>query len=583
MIRRFLAVCAVVCVSASFLTSRKHADNSASPAESPADLIFTNGKIYTVDAKRPWATAVAIRGERIVALGDSEASLKSWIGPRTRVVDLHSQFAMPGFNDAHVHLAEAAFGRLAVNLEGSVSLAEIQQRIRAHLKDYKPGEWVTGRGWDHTLWPVKKFPTRQDLDAIATDRPMFFGRMDGHVAIVNSRALQIAGITRESPDPPGGRIERDSKTGEPSGLLEESSAMNLVYRRIPPYSEAQRRRAFELVMNEATQFGVTSMQDNSVHGLLESDNYGWLNFLIYQQMRREGKLKIRITEWLPFFAPLDRLEEMRRLGGASSADNPGDPWVKPGALKAYLDGTIGSRTAAMLAPYSDDPSTSGILRVDPAEVTRLAIERDRAGFQIALHGIGDRANRVALDIFAAVLAANGPRDRRDRIEHAQIVALVDLPRFASLHVIASMQPSHLLDDERWASDRLGPERVNGAYAWRSMLQNGAPLAFGTDFPVESIDPLRGLYACVTRELPGGGPPGGWQPEERLTIDECLRSYTVGSAYGQFEEQRKGTIAPGMLADIVVFPADLTRMPASELLHTPVAMTVVGGRIAYQRP
>jgi len=596
MARGLLAVCVLVCAAIALMPVQQHASSPAdegskrSPsatfqavAQGPADLVLVNGKIYTMDAKHPWTAAIAIRGETIVAIGDSKSSLKSLIGPETHVLDLQGQFAMPGFNDAHVHLADAAYGKLSANLEGAASLAEFQQRIRDQLKGSMPGDWITGRGWDHTLWPDKKFPTRQDLDAVASDRPMFFSRMDGHVAIVNSLALEIAGITRATPDPAGGHIERDAKTGEPTGMLEETSAMTLVYQNVPQYSPTQRRGALEIVMREATQYGVTSVQDCSVYDKPRSDNFGWLNFQIYQQMRREGKLTIRITEWLPFSAPLDRLEEMRREGGFSVPGKLGDAWLNTGTLKALLDGSLGSRTAAMLAPYSDDASTSGILRLDAAQVTSMAIERDRAGFQIAFHAIGDRANRIALDTFAAVLAANGPRDRRDRIEHAQIVALPDLPRFASLRVIASMQPSHLLDDERWAGDRLGSERVKGAYAWQSMLKNGAPLAFGTDFPVESINPMRGLYACVTRELPGGGPPGGWQPQERLTIDECLRAYTTGSAFAQFEEQRKGTIAPGMLADIAVFPADLTNIPPSDLLHTPVAMTIVGGRIVSQRP
>jgi hypothetical protein len=273
--------------------------------------------------------------------------------------------------------------------------------------------------------------------------------------------------------------------------------------------------------------------------------------------------------------PIEQLEEMRRSGGTT------DPWVKTGALKAILDGSLGSRTAAMIAPYSDDSSTSGILRLDPAQVKAFAIERDRAGFQLAFHAIGDRANRVALDTFEAVRAANGPRDRRDRIEHAQIVSPADLPRFASFDVIASMQPSHLLDDQRWATDRIGPERLKGAYAWQTMEKNGVHLAFGTDFPVESVNPLRGIYSCVTRELPGGGPEGGWYPEEKLKMNECLRDYTWGSAYAEFEEARKGTIAPSMLADIVVFPSDITQIPARDLLKLPVAMTIAGGRIVYE--
>jgi predicted amidohydrolase YtcJ len=554
----------------------------ASMPEAPADLVLTNGRIYTLEVKHPWASAVAIRGESIAAVAGPDADLKSFIGPKTRVIDLRGQFAMPGFNDAHVHLAGAGQEMLEVNLEGAASLPEFQQRIRGRLKDFKPGEWIIGRGWDHTLWPEKKFPTRQDLDAVSTDHPMFFGRVDGHVAIANSRALAIAGITRTTPDPPGGHIERDAATGEPSGMLEEDAAMDLVYDRIPPYSAAQRRRALELAIDEAVKYGITSLQDNSVDNKPDSENFGWQNFLVLQQLQREGALKARVTEWLPFGAPLARLEEMRRTGGASSPGHPGDPWLKTGAVKAFLDGSLGSRTAAMLAPYSDAPATSGILRMEPKQLEQMSLERDRAGFQLAFHAIGDRANRLALDVFATVRTANGTRDRRDRVEHAQVVALADLGRFASLGVIASMQPSHLLDDERWAADRLGPERVKGAYAWHTMQQDGVHLAFGTDFPVESVNPLRGLYACVTRELPGGGPAGGWYPEERLNMDDCIRAYTVGSAYAEFEELRKGTLAPGMLADIVVFPADITRVPARDLLHTPVAMTIVGGRIVYQQ-
>jgi predicted amidohydrolase YtcJ len=547
------------------------------PLDPPATLVLTNGKIFTGVAAQPWAKAVAIRGDSIVAITSEDPSeqVKSWLGPSTLVIDLHGQFAMPGFNDAHIHLAYAAYQKGEVDLGGVPSLGELQERIRVRLKDIAPGEWIIGPGWDHTLWPVKKFPNRHDIDAISTDHPMFLERTDGHVAVVNSRALDIAGITRATPDPPGAHIERDAITGEPTGMLEEDAAMNLVYQRIPPYSEAKRLRAFGLVIDEASQIGVTSVQDNSVMSLPDDDNFGWQNFLVMQRMQREGQLKVRITEWLPFSFPLARLEEMRRVGGTT------DSWLKTGALKALLDGSLGSRTAAMLAPYSDDPTKTGILRLDPVETTRMAIDRDSAGFQIAFHAIGDRANRIALDVFAAALKANGPRDRRDRIEHAQVVASDDFARYTALGVIASMQPSHLLDDERWANDRLGPERIKGAYAWHTMEKDGIRLVFGTDYPVESINPMRGIYACVTRELPGGGPPGGWEPQEKLSIDDCLRAYTAGSAYAEFEEQRKGTIAPGMLADIVVFPVDITRIPPRDLLTTRVAMTIAGGRVVYE--
>ena len=556
----------------------------------PADLVLTNGIISTMDENHPRASMIAIRGESIIAVAynisdavksEQAAEVQALIGPNTRVIDLGGKFAMPGFNDAHIHLFGAAYAKLQIDFTGVKSIPEFQDRIRARLKDYKPGEWILGRGWDHTLWPGKKFPARQDLDSVSTDHPMVFGRLDGHVAIANSRALKIAGVTRATPDPPGGHIERDASSGEPTGMLEES-AMSLVYGRIPRYSMEQRRRAVQLVMDEAVQYGVTSVQDNSVMDADDAANYGWQNFLVLDQLKREGKLKFHVTEWLPFLAPVSRLEEMRRFGGSSTPENPGDPWLKTGQAKLIMDGSLGSRTAAMLAPYSDDPSTSGILEIEPDRLKQMAIERDRAGFQLGFHAIGDRANRVALDTFAAVLEANGPRDRRDRVEHAQVVEAVDFTRFGKLNVIASMQPAHLLDDERWATDRLGPERSRGAYAWHTMERNGVPLAFGTDYPVVPINPLRGIYACVTRQLTDGMPKRGWQPQERLRAKDCFRAYTVGSAFAQFEEQRKGTIAPGMLADIVVYPKDLNETKPSEILTISVVMTIVGGKIVYQQ-
>ena len=545
---------------------------SSSPTEQQtADLVFLDGVIYTGDAQRPRASAVAIRGEWIVAVG-SDADVRAWIGKDTRVVDLHGRFAMPGFNDAHLHLASGGLAKLSVDFTGANSLAEFQQRIRDRLKDYPPGVWMSSRGWDHTLWPGQHFPTRQDLDAVAADRPMIFGRVDGHVAIANSMALKLAGITKDTPDPPAGHIVRDPSTGEPTGMLEEDSAMGVVWHRVPPPSHEQLRRGIEMALAELARNGITSMQDNSVQSF-----DAWPVFSVYAELKKEGKLTTRISEWLPFDASLAELEELRRRGGTS------DPWLKTGSLKGFLDGSLGSRTAALLAPYSDDPATSGILRMDPVRTKQMSIERDHAGFQIAFHAIGDRANRVALDVFTAVLAANGPRDRRDRVEHAQVIAPDDFSRFADLHVIASMQPSHETTDMRWAEARLGPVRSRGAYAWKTMLDHGVHLAFGTDYPVEEINPMRGLHACVTRELPAGGPPGGWEPQEKISLDDCLRAYTAGAAYAEFEETRKGIIAPKNLADIVVLSDDVTRVPPQELLHIAPVMTVVGGRVVFQKP
>src|SRR5277367_5625767 len=607
MSRRFLATFFIVAAIAATLiatrTTNSVAEDSAaifsapstqnaarfSPADGPADLVLTNAQIETMDSAHEWASAVAIRGESIVAVfyitpvstdAQKAASadtpeIKPWLGPNTRILNLHGAFVMPGFNDAHVHIGQSALTKLAIDFTGVQSLAEFQQRIRENIKNRAPGEWITGFGWDQTLWSGHRDPTRADLDAVSTAHPMFFTRVDDHVAIANSLALKIAGVTKDTAEPGTGHIARDPQTNEPTGLLQEGGARNLVFSQIAAPSSAERRRGIELVLADAARNGITSLQDCSYLEITADTAYSRENFLIYQQLRKEEKLTARITEWLDFTMPLAKLEALRSEWGST------DPWLKTGALKAYLDGSLGSRTAAMFAPYSDAPDTSGLLNADEAKLAPMAIERDRAGFQIAFHAIGDRANHLALDTYAAVVAANGPRDRRDRVEHAQVVAPEDFARFAQLDVIASMQPSHLLDDERWASGRLGPERSRGAYAWRTMEQHGVHLAFGTDHPVEPLNPLRGIYACVTRQLPQGSP--SWQPQESLPMRDCLRAYTVGSAFAEFEEKRKGTIAPGMFADLVVYAADLNQIPARDLLTTPVKITIAGGRIVYQQP
>lgn len=534
-----------------------------------AELVLTNGTIYTGEDARPRVEAVAIRGERIVATGTSK-EIEAWVGPNTRVVDLKGRFAMPGFNDAHVHLANGGQAKLSVELNGCKSISELQERIRARLSEYKQGEWITGRGWDHTLWPVKKFPTKKDLDAVSTEHPMIFNRVDGHVAIANSLALKLAGITKDSPNPESGEIERDS-AGEPTGMLKEGGAMSLVFRKVPELSPEQRRRGIQLALAEVGSFGVTSIQDNS----------GWNDFLTYVELKKDGKLTARISEWLPFTAPLDRLEEMRKTGGTA------DPWLRTAGLKGVIDGALGGRTAAMIEPYSDQASTRGILNISEDRLMQLAVERDAANFQINLHAIGDRANRAALNAFEAAknarLANNTAKgwDPRHRVEHSQIVALEDIPRFGSLGVIASMQPSHQTTDSRWALDRVGPERIKGAYAWKSMQRVGARLAFGTDYPVEPISPFRGVFACVTREV-DGQPGSSWQPQEKISLDDCIKAYTEGSAYADHAEKDKGRIAVGQLADIIVLSSDLTKIPPQQILRTNVQLTFVGGRLVYEK-
>ncbi len=532
----------------------------------PTTTYYTHGRIYTNDPEHPWAEAMAISEGKITCIGKTDHVLLDCGGGQEGVetINLKGQFLMPGFNDAHVHLGGAGADELAVPLTGVPSVEEMQKRLAAAVAQRKPGEWITGGGWDHTTWPEKKFPNRQQLDAIAPKNPVILTHISGHVAVANSLALKSAEIDKTTPNPPGGEIEHDA-LGEPTGMLKEGAAMSLVKVRIPDPSPEQRRKGIELVLQNVAKNGVTSVQDYSE----------WADFQVYQELKEAGKLTVRITEWLPFNLPVDELQNMRVQGGTK------DPWLKTGALKAFTDGALGSRTAAMLEPYSDDPSTTGILTNDPEKLTAMAIQRDKLGFQLAFHAIGDRANRIALDVFEAVAKANGKRDRRDRIEHAQVVAPLDFSRFAELHVIASMQPSHQTTDMRWAEDRIGRERILGAYAWATLLKSGARLAFGTDYNVEPISPFRGLYACVTRERPDGGPKNGWEPQEKISLEDCIRAYTSGSAYAQFEEGKKGELKAGEYADFIILSNDLTKVPPAQFTKTRVLRTVVGARTVYQ--
>jgi predicted amidohydrolase YtcJ len=528
-------------------------------------VYYTHGRIYTNDPGSPWAEAMAVTDGIISCIGKMDHVLLDCGGSQegAETVNLHGQFLMPGFNDAHVHLGGAGAQALAVPLTGVPSVEEMQKRVAEAVAHHKEGEWITGGGWDHTLWPERRFPNRHQLDAVAPKNPVILTHVSGHVAVANSLALKKAEIDKSTPNPPGGEIEHDG-LGEPTGMLKEAAAMNLVRVRIPDPSPEERRRGLELVLKNVAQNGVTSVQDNSA----------WEDFQVYQQLKEEGKLTVRITEWLPFNASLDDLQNMRAQGGWK------DPWLKTGALKAVTDGALGSRTAALLEPYSDDASAIGILTYDPEKLRAMAIERDKLGFQLAFHAIGDRANRIALDVFEAVAKANGRRDRRDRIEHAQVVAPLDFPRFAEQHAIASMQPSHQTTDMRWAEDRIGKERIKGAYAWATMLKNGVRLAFGTDYPVEPISPFRGLHACVSRERPDGGPKNGWEPQEKISLQDCISAYTTGSAYAQFEEGKKGELKQGEYADFIILSSDLTKVPPNEYTKTRVLRTVVGGRTVY---
>ncbi len=547
-----------------------------------ADVIFVHGNIYTgvVGASTfhevQRAEAIAVLGGRIEAVGSENAILKLK-GPSTEVVNLEGHFVMPGFNDAHVHLGEAGFQGLTVNLNGVQSLTEFRERIKARLETATPGEWIVGGGWDETRWPVKELPTRWDVDEVTTDHPVLLERVDGHTAVANTRALRMASITLASKEPVGGQIVRDSG-GQPNGILRDT-AIQAVTPLIPRPSHEKRRQALESALRDLARWGVTSAQDYS--GPADS-KANWEDFQVFEEIERDGKLTARISEWLAFDDPIETLEAQR------AAHSQSDPMLRTGMLKGFMDGSLGSHTAALLQPYADDPNNSGLPRYDQAKLTQMTKDRVDAGFQIGFHAIGDKGVQMALNAFAEaekdaqekkIKAANGGDDYRLRIEHAQVTNPAQVAEFKKLKIIASMQPSHLLTDMNWAMARLGPERAAYSYAWSEFLNSGVTLAFGTDYPVEPVNPFRGLYAAVTRKSEDG--KKDYFPAQKLTMDQAIAAYTTGAAFAEFAEKDKGKLAPGMLADFVVLDRDLTASIPAKVLGTKVLRTVVGGKTVYQ--
>jgi predicted amidohydrolase YtcJ len=559
----FLILLASLMTSDASSRSDSQLINNTPSANNSCDIIFVNGDIYT-QSQPARVQAMAVRDGRIIAIGANDDILKLKQGS-TQVVDLGGHFVMPGFNDAHVHLAYGGRQLLEVDLVGVKSLAEMQQRIAQHAKTATPTDWLVGGGWDHTLWAGETLPTRQDIDAVTANHPAIFSRVDSHIAVANTAALKAAGMFAKIPDPPGGEIDRDS-SGQATGIVRETARM-LLQSKAPLPSPALRRRGIALALANAAHWGITSVQDYS----------DWDDYLIYEDLEREGKLTVRISEWIPFNNPLDMLEKQR-------VQHPADDLMLHTAmLKGFMDGSLGSRTAALLAPYSDDSGKSGLPQFDQNTLNRMAIERSAAGFQLGFHAIGDRAAQMALDAFAAAerdaRRNNRMRDFRFRIEHDQIVAPNQFEQYRKLGVIASVQPSHLLTDMNWAMERVGPERAKTSYPWKQFLDHDVLLAFGTDYPVEPITPFRGIYAAVSRQNEAGTKQ--YFPEQKITIEQALAAYTTGAAYAQFAEKDKGTLAPGMLADFVVLDRDLTKVAAPDILKTQVLRTVVGGKTVYE--
>jgi hypothetical protein len=568
----------LLCVLSS-AASAQNAPVMQTAAQPKADVIFIHGNVYTgaVDessslgaSKR--AEALAIRGDRILAVGNRNeiARLK---GPETKIIDLGGHFVMPGFNDAHVHLAIAGLEKLNLNMVGAKDIDEFRERLRAKCKAAAPGEWVVGAGWDETLWPVKVLPSRWDLDEVSGDHPVFLARVDaGHIAVANTRALQLASVTVATKDGPGGKIDRD-EVGTPTGILREKAA-DAVRAVIPKPTHEKRRHAIETALADLASHGITSAQDYSPQ---------WEDFQIYEEIEKDGKLSARISEWLPFD---DSIEELNRKRASHPAS---DNVLHTGMLKGFLDGSLGSKTAALLAPYSDDPSNTGIPQYDPDKLNAMTKERVLAGYQIGFHAIGDKAVQMALDAFAGaekeakdakVKGADGgnSNDYRLRVEHAQVTTSQQILRFKELKVIASMQPNHLLTDMNWAESRLGPKRIETSYAWSELLRRGVVLAFGTDYPVEPVTPFRGIYSALTRMSEDGRRTF---PGQKLDIEQTIAAYTTGAAYAEFAEKQKGKLIPGMLADFVVLDQDITAAPPPKILDTKVLRTVVGGKTVYE--
>lgn len=562
-----LAACAPARTAPSPVTPPAAADAAA------ADMVLRGGKVFLADSAGTVTRAIALRDGEVIAVG-GDAEISALVGPATEVVELAGRLVTPGFNDAHVHFASGGASLLAVDLLGTTSLAEIERRVAEAAATAAPGEWILGRGWDHTRLPAAElgpggWPTGAILDRAAPHNPVLLSRVDGHTSWANARALEIAGIDRNTPDPDGGEIVRDPATGVATGILKES-AQGLAGRHVPPPSEAQVSRAIDAALELAARVGVTSVQTSADP----------MDLRVYQRLRDRDSLSVRVYAWHPL--EMETIRAFRRLGVTAGF---GDPWLRIGMLKGYTDGTLGSRTSYMLEPFADDPTTRGLPQYSVAELDSLVQAADAAGLQVILHAIGDAANRQVLDAFERASGVNGARPRRHRIEHAQIVDRADLPRFASLGVIASMQPTHATSDMRWVPERIGHERAReGAYAWRSLLDAGATVVFGTDFPVEPIRPVEGIYSAVTRQSreEPGTPPGGWLPEQKLSREEAIRLYTAAPAYGEWEEERKGTLRPGMLADLVVWSDDLLTIPEREILDAEPALTVVGGRVVYRK-
>jgi predicted amidohydrolase YtcJ len=537
------------------------------PAGKPApDLLVVNARVWTVDPARPAAEAVAVAGDRIEAVGTT-AEISALRGPATRVVDAGGRFLMPGFNDSHIHLMTGGAQLDSVDLKDAATPEQFARRIGDRARTLAKGEWVLGGNWDEQQWAKPELPTKELIDATTPDTPVFVNRYDEHMSLANSAALRLAGVTAKTADPPGGVIVRDGK-GNPTGILKDA-AQSFVFRVIPAPTTDQRARTVRRALGHMASLGVTSVQDMGP----DPEDVD-----VYAALAAAGELTARIRA-----VPAEVGLAARLAKGPVSA--PSLPFLRVSGAKGFADGSLGSTTAYFFEPYTDAPNARGLLadEMQPIEGMRSRlIAIDRAGQQLCIHAIGDRAISIVLDLFADVEAANGPRDRRPRIEHSQHVAPKDFERYARLGVIAAVQPYHAIDDGKWAEKRIGAERAKTTYAFRSFLDHKVRLAFGSDWPVAPISPLEGMYAAVTRATLDGKRPGGWVPEQKVTPAEAIEAYTMGAAYAEFMEKEKGSITPGKLADLVLLSGDPLRVAPEAIRDLRVQLTVAGGKVVYSR-
>jgi Predicted metal-dependent hydrolase with the TIM-barrel fold len=546
-----LSSCALFLACATSMTTNQHA----------VTIAIVNGIVWTGEPDKPWAEAVALSGDRIAAVG-STAEIRHGISPQTKVIDARGGMVVPGFIDSHVHFLAGGMNLASVQLRDARTPSEFISRIKAFAATVPRGTWITGGDWDHENWGGE-LPQRSWIDSITPDNPVWINRLDGHMALANSAAMRAAAVPMSGGDIAGGTITRDA-SGQPSGIFKDN-AQELVDRAVPDPDPAMLDRSLDAAMTYANARGVTSV-----------DHMGtWSDLAVFERAHGAGKLRTRIYAAVP-------LSTWARLRDTVAARGRGDSWLRIGALKGFVDGSLGSHTAAMMQPFTDAPGDSGLLVNTPENLYSWVSNADKASLHVIVHAIGDRAINLQLGIFERVERENGARDRRFRIEHAQHIAPPDIPRFCELGVIPSMQPYHAIDDGRWAEKVIGPERARTTYAFRALLDTHARLAFGSDWPVAPATPLEGIYAAVTRRTLDDKYPGGWIPEQKITVEDALRAYTSGGAYASFDEREKGSLSPGKLADVVIIDRDLTKIAPETIREAKINYTIVGGRIVYHR-